>query len=199
MNIYPEKAERLFKLIQGVKELDGVGEYYRPTPGEVRPGDLIFLDPDKTIASGDMILAKSPKDHTATYYRAYPQGDAVKLTDPTDGEDNGTFPLKSLIVRGVVTGLFRDIRPISPMEFDEKEDAFLQKAEAALDSFGDGVIPRAWDINRSESETLYKLAHKSPMAAIMYAYSYGFLRGGRYEKASQKRDADKGKHQAAQQ
>lgn len=186
MNIYPEKAERLFKIIQGVKELDGVGDYYRPTPGEVRPGDLIFLDPDKTIASGDMILAKSPKDQTATYYRAYPQGDAVKLTDPTDGEDNGTFPLKSLIVRGVVTGLYRDIRPICPMEFDEKEEAFLQKAEAVLDGFGDGEIPRAWDIKRSESETLYKLANKSPMAAIMYAYAYGFLRGGRYEKARAK-------------
>ena len=31
MNIYPEKAERVIKIIQNMKELDGVGDYNRPT------------------------------------------------------------------------------------------------------------------------------------------------------------------------
>ena len=186
MNIYPEKAERVIKIIQNMKELDGVGDYNRPTPGEVRPGDLIFYDPDKPIASGDMIIAKTPEDKTTTYYRAYPQGDAVKLTDPTDGDDNGTFPLQALTLKGVVTGLYRDISPTSPVEFNEKEDAVLQKAEAVLDAFADGELPRAWHIGNNDSATLYKLANKAPMSAIMYAYAYGFLRGSRYEKARAK-------------
>jgi len=146
------------------------------------PSDVVLLDSRSTEYEGRICLVKSMKDGKKHFQRVYFDGDAVILTDPTDGETNERFSRDELVIDGIVTGIIRKLEA-EPYISKEEQDAARAAVKKAMADPLQGYYNKSF-----ERASAIKAAERGSGYGCFFSGWYlGFVDGRRAERRYRKR------------
>lgn len=181
MDLFDSASKAFFKMIKSIDDFGSVGSGV--SYGEVRPGDLTFIDTSSLEGDGFVYLVKVKDDKKATYHRVYWTDETITLCCPTDGEIKGAYPAADVEIRGRVTGVYREL-PAAPMVDIEQHSRMFE----SIKKTDCGAYQLTW----GEIEAIRAREKGGPAACIMDAFRWGFLKGQRSEKARAKKKRQEG-------